>query len=525
MNNDRQDKELSRKQFFSKWLEQLQQESWQLELLISGFALFGIYEGKSWINDFSLSLTTNAYSTAGNLASFLRLLLDCGWTIFFINLLVHVILRGLWIGAIGLRYVSQEIDYDSLNYSSYFTKYLKSNVGEYDDFIERLERLCSVLFAYTFLLFLLLLSLLLFFAVYGISMTIAVKLGSAENPDGLMVGAGLVYLVLGLLVFLDFVTLGVFKKVQEPIVAKTYMWIYRFYSIVTLSFLYRPLLYNFIDDKYTRRLFFLSIPYIFIVLFSNNIISNNPYPYWSADESQKYGLYLAKMNYEDQRKQWYSENSMKKELTKEGLPYMTLSQMKVDERYLEIFLKMKGDDQYLLSERDSLVGFEKAGLRFSLFSSDRADDPNLEALDDQRKLASKPYRDRRKEIRKKRLKGNEETRKATQATLDSLSTIVDEIHAEWDQKKEQYRAEKVQKIIDTFLKYSQLSIDGVPIQQDMDCFMYQHPNFEEHGILCMYDTDSLSLGRHTISLKRELYRSGSKENRVRSLEVPFYKVK
>ena len=36
---------------FSKWLEQLQQESWQLELLISGLAILGIWEGKSLLDE------------------------------------------------------------------------------------------------------------------------------------------------------------------------------------------------------------------------------------------------------------------------------------------------------------------------------------------------------------------------------------------------------------------------------------------------------------------------------------------
>ena len=35
-----------KKALFSEWLENLQQESWQLELLISGLALFGIWESQ-----------------------------------------------------------------------------------------------------------------------------------------------------------------------------------------------------------------------------------------------------------------------------------------------------------------------------------------------------------------------------------------------------------------------------------------------------------------------------------------------
>jgi hypothetical protein len=82
--------ELTTKELFRKWLEKLQQESWQLELLISGFALYGIYESKSFISEINL------YSDKVSNPFFINVLttlLNVGWKIFFINLLVHVILR------------------------------------------------------------------------------------------------------------------------------------------------------------------------------------------------------------------------------------------------------------------------------------------------------------------------------------------------------------------------------------------------------------------------------------------------
>ena len=151
------------KSFFSEWLEKLQQESWQLELLISGLALFGIYESQDLLIELRMYVQSNSEGMTKVSQNFFIGILGVGWKIFFINLLIHVILRGLWIGAIGLRYVSQDIDYEALNYSEYFTQMLKNRVGAFDDFIEKLEKICSVLFAYTFLLFLLFFSLSFFF--------------------------------------------------------------------------------------------------------------------------------------------------------------------------------------------------------------------------------------------------------------------------------------------------------------------------------------------------------------------------
>ena len=111
----------STKSIFKEWLEKLQQESWQLELLISGFALFGIYSARVLIVNYGFYIENNISSESIRpLAKLLNIIFQVGWYIFFFNLLIHVVLRGLWIGAIGLRYVSQEIDYDNFNYSSIF---------------------------------------------------------------------------------------------------------------------------------------------------------------------------------------------------------------------------------------------------------------------------------------------------------------------------------------------------------------------------------------------------------------------
>jgi len=104
-----------KKSFFSEWLEQLQQESWQLELLISGLALFGIWESQNVIVRFDYYIDVFATSDFRPYLSIFRHLLWSSWAIFLLNLLIHIILRGFWIGAIGLRYVSGDIDFDTLN--------------------------------------------------------------------------------------------------------------------------------------------------------------------------------------------------------------------------------------------------------------------------------------------------------------------------------------------------------------------------------------------------------------------------
>ena len=133
---------------FKKLLQKLQEESWQLELLISGFAIFGLFTALPYIFN-----ATRAAENDQKIYSFIILsvaLVSCA--ILIVNLLLHVVLRGLWIGALGLRYVSGDIDYEELNYGQKFTKYLKRKVGSFDRYIGRLENYCSIIFAISFLL-------------------------------------------------------------------------------------------------------------------------------------------------------------------------------------------------------------------------------------------------------------------------------------------------------------------------------------------------------------------------------------
>jgi len=290
MKKDENDKIRISKPAFTEWLEKLQQESWQLELLISGFALFAIWESRTMIDGYEnyLAVNRDGGRQLNLLFSSFSWLLSISWRIFFFNLLIHVLARGLWIGAIGLRYVSSDIDYEYFDYADIFTDFLKRRVGEFDDYIERLERFSSVIFAYTFLLFFVFLSLILFFAETFALLTFI------DDPSlgGVI---GLLIFFMGLIALIDFLTMGGIKKIKEKNIAKIYFVFYRIFSFLTLSFLYRPLLYNFWDEKYTRRLFLFSIPYILLLTLLPNV-GSTPYPFYP--EHTHYANKTGEMRYE-----------------------------------------------------------------------------------------------------------------------------------------------------------------------------------------------------------------------------------
>ena len=278
---------------FRELLDKLQQESWQLELLISGFAIFGLITAIPFVRTEMIVAENDkqVYAFAFLLIAFVA----CCILIF--NLLIHVILRGLWIGALGLRYVSGDIDFEKLNYHNRFTKYLRKRIGSFDKYVATLENYCSVLFAISFLLIFYVISIsIIILCIVGIATLVLSNENLPETPR-IIIGIILLLFILfgAFLVFIDFLTQGYLKK--KKWLSKIYFPFYWVFSYLTLTFLYRPLLYNFLDNKFTKRLSFFLVPsYIAISILVS--VKNNKTNYL---ESAKYisSTYIDANNYED----------------------------------------------------------------------------------------------------------------------------------------------------------------------------------------------------------------------------------
>tara|TARA_Y100000385_G_C13085766_1_gene636329 strand:+ start:321 stop:1898 length:1578 start_codon:yes stop_codon:yes gene_type:complete len=522
------DQSKDKKSFFKEWLEQLQQESWQLELLISGLALFGIWESREMLSSFDHYVDSNVYGGAFNQITFLLLfILKVGWRIFFINLLIHVILRGLWIGSIGLRYISGDIEYENLDYSEAATEFLKKRIGTYDDFIEKLEWICSVLFAYTFLLFLLFLSMTLFFAVPPVIIKITGP--NTDNAGFFIVMFNMIYYVIGLLVFIDFIALGAFKKIKDKTVSKVYLYIFRFYSIVTLSFLYRPLLYNFLDNKGTRRLFFFSIPYILILAIGPNLFSNNNYPYFDAHHSLRtHGQIINDANYEDLRSiKSEGKEGIGKIDFKNNMPDVILGQFYMEMPFQRIFFGMRQSDLNLFKQDSIVSPIYKEGFRFSLFSSSKFEDPELDKLLKAKDDKANEVREKLK-VNRDQLKGVSESDQAhielTQER-DRLRAERDSYVSEKSDVHESFAKQKNEKILEAFMDYIELELDGIPYKDSLTCYFYIHPDINQKGVLCHFDANPLSRGNHNMSVKRKVYRTSQTGNiDILHYILPFIKV-
>ena len=253
------------------WLKKLERESWQLELLVSAFTIFLLIGANSAYNEFLERLTYeyNMNTPTLGIAAIFFLIIKNSIQALTISLIIHLMLRGFWIGTIGLRSVQPNIDFDKLNYSDFFTEKLKKRgVISLDKMVIQLDEICSVIFAFSFLI----ISVLIAFAMYlaGLGLIGVVLSQLAEITSGVVSGVfhfvsvliAFVYMILGFIYMIDYLTLGFFKKIRW--FAKIYYPFYKFFNFITLSRLSKSIYYYLISkfSKNKIRLVFASLGFV-----------------------------------------------------------------------------------------------------------------------------------------------------------------------------------------------------------------------------------------------------------------------
>jgi len=250
-----------------KWLDTIQQDSWQLELIVSGIVIFlmiGAYEPLSGISN-QVEIIRLGSSPILSVSSLFFSFLELSYLLLVGMFLLHLSIRGVWIGAIGLRSVSGGFDYDELEFQPRFSQFLYKRLGNFDDYIARLERNASVTFSLAFLFFFAILSVGFFFVALMLGTFVFSGPDGQVNSEDMALGKWwfytitalviiwiLVMVVAGLFYLVDFVTFGWLKRRRW--LRRIYYPFYRLLGWITLARLYRPIYYNIIDNKFGKRL-------------------------------------------------------------------------------------------------------------------------------------------------------------------------------------------------------------------------------------------------------------------------------
>ena len=478
------DKLNSKKPTISKWLEQLQQNSWELELIISGLAIFGLIQFSEYINSAGRYHTANiSDDVVSDIKVILLVLGDIGTSIFIFNLIIHLFVRGLWIGAVGLRYVSGDFDFDQLNFSDQITSFYKRSIVSFDHYIQKLENLASVIFSFTFLLVFVLISSMILVLIVFLSDLIfndLLRTSLGNRIDLFLKPLSITLSLATIVVFIDFISLGVFKRIKQRHLSSIYYCLYRFIGVVTLSFSWRPLLINFLDNTYTRKLLWFIVPYFTIGILSISDLSSSPYVFYPLQKMKEArsgeSHYVQEVSKHSIHPFYYDRVRKENELYDRFIiEALSLKDYRIDDDFLEVFIKYDDDFDSTLMNRE------------------------IDLLANRASIFNRLYMNRSK-----------------RASVFNFSQTLA------PKNLEKAVGKNIEDVLSACKNSILFKIDELQVFQDSyHCEFYQHANAGELGLLCFLPLDSIYKGRHLL----EYNRISEKLQSVDTLKyyIPFYK--
>lgn len=211
----------------SNWIQELTNQSWNLELVVSGAAIFSTWFLPE-LTDKALASYYENYQISSDLYNQVLPTLAFAMSktsayLLILTFVVHFILRAFWIALVGLRAVfPQGINYKNIpNTNEELAQMYKDKFGSFDGYIISLDKKCSQIFSIAFLLVLFSIMMAMIY-ILGFIATVGFKtyfpvFYTQSKP---------IFIVVGLVLFisaLTIMTVGSRKKYREhPTIGKLY---------------------------------------------------------------------------------------------------------------------------------------------------------------------------------------------------------------------------------------------------------------------------------------------------------------
>jgi len=217
-----------------KWLQTIQLNSWEAELLISALVLYALFQVPDYLYEFSHL----NFKRGSLLIRFFDTLVG-GINLLQFGYILHITVRGIWVASVGFSYVFPDgINYQNLKFRGKFKEELQKNLSITKSVL-KLEELSSVIYGLSFTIFGVFVGfgalMFFFFFIYDF---LAPNSPNAITEDSTPFGIFVILYLLGvILLFIDFITSGLFRRKEWAV-----DWFYPiawFFRFITLSFLYR----------------------------------------------------------------------------------------------------------------------------------------------------------------------------------------------------------------------------------------------------------------------------------------------
>jgi|GEM_PF-553063 len=212
------------------WLKNLQENSWELELLISGGAIFSLFQLSDFYIDWIQSIRVTNHVPGAGLVMIVGMI---GLKVLTLGFSLHLILRGYWLSLICINYVFPEgIREERLAWKKPF-QFINTGSKDLREQIVRVDKNCGLVMY---------MSIISAFALFGLivitvfsvllALLIEIVWGSdiAESSYGVTINLMLIYI-------LDLISFGLLRRI--PLLSYITYLPFKFYDFLSFRPVYQ----------------------------------------------------------------------------------------------------------------------------------------------------------------------------------------------------------------------------------------------------------------------------------------------
>lgn len=210
------------------WLKHLQENSWELELLISGGAVFSLFQFSDYFLHGVQAARIISYLPGAMTIVTIGML---GIQILTLGFILHLIFRAYWLALVCINYVFPNgIDHNKVSLKKPF-KNKQSTAKDLKEQIIGVDKLCGLLMY---------MSIVSALTIFGLIILTIVTLPFSVYLDqsflSISISYSAIFLILLLIYIIDLLSFGLLRKI--PWLSYLLYPVFRLYDLISLRFLY-----------------------------------------------------------------------------------------------------------------------------------------------------------------------------------------------------------------------------------------------------------------------------------------------
>ena len=150
-----------------KWLQALEAQSWQAELIASGLAIYGSLSLGTYLDYYFDWAVLRFDERTLSIMVYMSLYIYCAHALLVVSFIIHLVLRILWAGILGLSSVFPTgVNADTKVYPDYFKEKIKRDYPSLSNYSLELDKMCSLIFSILCAMVIVLVNITLWIVIY-----------------------------------------------------------------------------------------------------------------------------------------------------------------------------------------------------------------------------------------------------------------------------------------------------------------------------------------------------------------------